>query len=121
MNLAGKGNALFEGSGVQGRKPRSHVLQRVSESQGSGLLGGNLEVSRVWTGSGMLPGKWTADVGGTTIARQRFWGSNWANKRIHAALWPALSRYCSLHWRAPQGFWLETRGQGSKNTAMYQK
>ena len=97
------------------------MLQRVSESQGGGLLGGNLEVNRVRTGSGMLPGKWTADVGGTPTARQRFWGSSWANKRIRAALWPALSRRCSLHWRAPQGFWLETRGQGSTNTAMYQK
>lgn len=74
MDLAGKGNAPFGGSGAQGRKPRSHVLQRVSESQGGGLLGGNLEVSRVWNGPGMFPGKWKADVGGTPTARQRFWG-----------------------------------------------
>lgn len=67
------------------------MLQRVSESQGGGLLGGNLEVSGVWTGPGMLPGTWTADVGGTPIARQRFWRSNWANKRIHTALWPVQS------------------------------
>lgn len=92
MDLAGKGNALFGGSGVQGRKPRSHVLQRVSESQGGGLLGGNLEVSRVWTGPGMFPGKWKADIGDIPTARQRFWGSNRANKHIHAAPWPALSR-----------------------------
>ena len=68
------------------------MRQRVSESQGGGLLGGNLEVSRVWTGPGMFPGKWKVDGGDIPTARQRFWGSNRANKHIHAAPWPALSR-----------------------------